>query len=141
MGLVHVLVFKVLDPKGESLPIIMRALRSLGRERTDHEGNLVVGTNAYEYVEDQPDRVASDEEIESGFARGEAFSMIFNRPGEYFAMDSISCLAERENDVSKILLTTREAKYDTYDPGPLFAATMTALSHRFARFTAENSID
>jgi hypothetical protein len=141
MGVQLYLTFKVVDPKARALSVMMQALRTLGRERTDHEGNLVVGTNAYEYVEDQPDRVASDEEIESAFARGEAFSMIFNRPGEYFAMDSISCLAERENNVSKILLSTREAKYDTYDPGPLFAATMTAMSHRFARFTVESLID
>jgi hypothetical protein len=63
--------------------------------------------------------------------------MIFNRPGEYFAMDSIICSAEREKGVSKIGLSTREAKYDTYDPGPMFAETMKAFSDHFLKFTVE----
>lgn len=135
MGVVACLTFTVVDPKAQALSVMMQALRTLGRERTDHDGNLVVCTSLPDG--EPPDRLASDDEIERDFARGEPFIMIFNRPGEYFAMDSITFSAKRENGVSKIGLSTREAKYDTYDPGPMFAETMRAFSYHFLKFTVE----
>ncbi len=140
MGVELELAFRVVDPKAWALSATMRAMRALGLERADRDGNLVVRSNPYEFVEESPDRAASDADIELAFACGEACAMIFNRPGEYYAMDSIYVLAEREDTVSKITLSTREAKYETYDPGPLFAETMRAFSHDFLKFTVEYEI-
>jgi hypothetical protein len=140
MGIQCYLIFRVVDPRAEALSVAMRAIRSLGRERTDWEGNLVVNSHPYDFDESAPDKIVSDAEIERAFAGGEAFSIFFNRPGKYFDMDSISVLAEREGDVSKITFSTREAKYSTWDSGPLFAATMRAFADRWIRFQVEYEV-
>lgn len=140
MGIQCYLIFRVVDPRAEALSVAMRAIRSLGRERTDWEGNLVVNSLPYDFDPSAPDKIVSDAEIERAFAGGEAFSIFFNRPGKYFDMDSIALLAEREGEVSKMTISTREAKYASWDPGPLFAATMRAFADRWIRFQVEYEV-
>ncbi len=137
MGIECNLIFRVVDPRAEALSVAMRAIRSLGLERTDQEGNLVVDSHPYQFDARAPHKIVSDAEIESAFAGGEAFSISFNRPGKYFDMDSICLLAEREGAVSKITMSTSEAKYATWDSGPFFAATMRAFADRWTRFQVE----
>ncbi len=137
MGVDCYLIFRVIDPRAEALSVAMRAIRSLGRERTDWEGNLVVNSRPYDFDALAPHKIVSDAEIQSAFAEGKAFSISFNRHGKYYDVDSIDLLAEREGDVSKITISTSEAKYATWDSGPFFAVTMRAFADRWTRFQVE----